>query len=219
MSYRNDAQPPLWRRVLFLDWHGVCSTSRFWHSILSQRSHPYHEEVKAVADRLFGQPPIMEQWMRGYACAHDVVADVEVTLDRRARPDFLLRRLIADCQRMPMDARVLDAMREATLTWQVAIATDNMDCLTTVLHRRLDLRNVIHAVLSSSDIGVLKAEAPQAFFGAWLDSRGLDFEDAVLVDDVVENCEAFESCGGRALHVGGPDDAAQVVRRLARRPL
>jgi FMN phosphatase YigB (HAD superfamily) len=216
----NDAQQPLWRRVLFLDWHGVCSTTRFWHSILSRRSHPYHEEVKTAADRLFGQQAVVERWMRGQAQSHDVVGEVDdIRLDRRANPDFLLRRLVADCQRMTMDGTVFEAVCEATVTWQVVIATDNMDCLTAVLHRRRDLRRVIHAVLSSSDIGVLKSEAPQAFFGAWLRDRGLDFDDAILVDDSLDNCRAFESCGGRALHVDCPEHAAQVVRSLAKRPL
>ena len=219
MSRLSDAQPPLWRRVLFLDWHGVCSTTRFWHSILGRSSHPYHDEVKAAADCLFGQQAVVERWMRGQARAHDVVSEVDVSLDRRANADFLLRRLIADCQRLPIDGQVFEAIREATVTWQVVIATDNMDCLTAVLHRRRDLRSVVHAVLSSSDIGVLKSEAPQAFFGAWLRSRELDFEDAVLVDDAVDNCAAFESCGGQALHVDCPDQAAHVVRGLARRPL
>ncbi|MGH3449253.1 MAG: hypothetical protein ACRDQW_00695, partial [Haloechinothrix sp.] len=78
---------------------------------------------------------------------------------------------------------------------------------------RRDLR-FADGLLSSSDLGVLKAEDPGRFFGPWLTSRGLGFDSAVLVDDNQDNCTAFQTHSGAAIHVTSPAQAAADLRAL-----
>jgi FMN phosphatase YigB (HAD superfamily) len=94
----------------------------------------------------------------------------------------------------------------------VAIATDNMDCFSAMLPSVHGLAGTFHAVLCSSDLGVLKAENPQAFFGPWLAEQGLAPSDAVLVDDAEANCARFEAFGGHAIRFHSTPQALGELR-------
>jgi hypothetical protein len=52
------------------------------------------------------------------------------------------------------------------------------------------------AIICSSEVRTLKAEDPQTFFGPFLQEHGLTFSDAALIDDRLDNCEAFAAAGG-----------------------
>jgi hypothetical protein len=40
------------------------------------------------------------------------------------------------------------------------------------------------------------AKDPHQFFGPFLEDHGLNFADAALIDDRLDNCEAFQAAGG-----------------------
>ena len=85
----------------------------------------------------------------------------------------------------------------------MVVATDNMDCFSDSLPRIRPLHGRVNGVLCSSDLGVLKAESPERFFGGWLKEHGLTPAQAVLVDDSRRNCDRFERFGGAAIHYDG----------------
>lgn len=213
---------PLWRRVLFVDWHGVASSDPFWMSIMSSVTHPLHSRLSKELKEIFqNNDSLIRAWMRGELRAENIIEMLDITLDKRFNDDYLMRKLIEDCKLMKVNSNLIDLLRQMRNHAFVVMATDNMDCF---LHyysmrtcgRRRQIRpsNQEHAyksfneavqtfddILCSSEIGVLKRENPIRFFGMWLRDHSLRFSDALLLDDVTKNCEAFRSVGGTAFEI------------------
>jgi hypothetical protein len=204
-------QLTLSRWVIFVDWHGVLSSAPFWHTILWNEQHPYHREIQHRTGELFSDRQLIDAWMRGRITTAQVLEQVQVQLDRRAGEDFLARRLLTDCRATPLADELTRTLYLLRSRAEVVIATDNADCFVEAARDRRDLR-FADGLLSSSDLGVLKAEDPARFFGPWLTTHGLGFESAVLVDDRHDNCAAFQSCGGTAIRVTNATQAAEDLR-------
>ena len=162
-----------------------------------------------VAHRLREWPN--RQLARGRHTAAEIVELLEIEQPHSARDDYFLRKLYHDCRTMPLHEPLIEALRYASASWNIVIATDNMDCLVSMARQRRDIRSFSDDLISSSEVGVLKAEDPAGFFGAWLDYHGLSFADAVLLDDGKANCQAFEEAGGISRYVRGPDEAVAAV--------
>lgn len=210
---RQHPRLPLWNRAVFVDWHGVLCDQVFWWSILSRARHPYHKEMMEASTRLFAAPsPKVTAWMRGELCADEVISTLGVKLDARCNDDYLLRRLAEDCRRMVFRAELLEPLYAARHITLVAVATDNVDRFVTAARGIARLGRLVDDILCSSDLGVLKADDPERFFGEWLERHGLTFSNALLVDDSVENCEMFEAHGGRAIQFTSSDQAVSAVR-------
>jgi hypothetical protein len=202
-----------YRRIIFIDWHGVVSTTPFWASILYSNTHPLRYRLRDKVAELFFRKAYVQDWMRGAISAAEVISDLNIHMDRRFRPDFLARRLHADCARMIVNIELLEALLMLAPKVPIVLATDNMDCFAHVLAsarsrpttrhpRQPELRDwagVFADVLCSSDIGTLKAEDTRTFFGTVLSAYGLGFSEALLIDDRADGCEAFRRCGGCAL--------------------
>jgi FMN phosphatase YigB (HAD superfamily) len=217
LRYRRDAldrQGRLWDRCVFVDWHGVLCEQPFWHSITENHLHQLRVTVADAVASLFGERrELVIDWMRGEIDSARVVDTLPDPSDGRCRPDFLYRRLHEDCAAMVIRIELVEALGNLPELTAVAIATDNMDCFSEMLPSIGGLAGTFHAALCSSDLGVLKAEDPEAFFGPWLAEQGLSACDAVLVDDAEANCARFEQFGGHAIRF---HDAAQAARELHR---
>lgn len=207
-------QVPLWRRVIFSDWHGVLSRDPFWTSIRRSAAHPLHAQLEAGMAGVFAsERNIANEWMKGLLSSDQVIAEMGIQLPPRFRDDFLARRLDLDCARMTVNVELFEVLREARAEAMVVVATDNMDCFARAFerarHRRrsrkreretlADWAIICDDIICSSQAGALKSEDPQAFFGPWLAAHGIGFADAVLIDDRADNCAAFTSQGGAAI--------------------
>jgi HAD superfamily hydrolase (TIGR01509 family) len=199
-----DTSLPIWTSCVFVDWHGVLSEEVFWKSILTNETHELNRSLERAVRDLFGaNEGLVENWMRGSVSMEQVVARLDVSLNRRYRADFLVRRLMADCRQMQPRSELLEPLRQRDANDRVlrTLATDNMDCFFSGAERLWKSPDrVFDGALCSSELGVLKAEDPQRFFGQWLEDHGLEPADALLVDDSAENCRAFERWGGTAVH-------------------
>lgn len=203
---------PLWRRVVFVDWFGVLSTSLFWHSILDNPSHPYYQRLRHASEALFTfNADVVRAWMRGEVSAETIISCLRIDLDRRSKPDFLLRRLHKDCHNTLYRAELLRAIRIAVDSAYIVIATDNMDCFCRQIQQIPGVMDCVDDILSSSNLGVLKMEDVGAFFGPWLSDHDLSFEASLLIDDNAKTCDAFRSRGGAAVMFRSADDALVEV--------
>ena len=206
---------PFWNRAVFIDWHGVLSSRPFWYSLRDARlKHTVGSSVLRESRSLFGDNHLVRAWMKGHVDSDTIVSRMRLESDARVGDDFALRRLFDDCYRMPIDPAVIDLARYARQVAQVAIATDNMDCFYAGAVRRIDLTKEFDGILCSSELGVLKAEDTSRFFGGWLAARGLQFAEAVLIDDDAGNCAAFRARGGSAIHFSGPNAVGTARRAL-----
>jgi FMN phosphatase YigB (HAD superfamily) len=207
-------QLPLSGRVIFSDWHGVLSRDPFWVSIRGSAAHPLHAQLEAGMAGVFAsERGTANEWMKGLLSSSEVIAEMGIQLDKRFRDDFLARRLDIDCARMSVNADLFEVLRAMRAEAMVVIATDNMDCFARAFEqarrgRRRRARGretladwavICDDIICSSDVAALKADDPRLFFGAWLDRHGMQFGDAVLIDDRADNCTAFTECGGRAI--------------------
>jgi FMN phosphatase YigB (HAD superfamily) len=206
---------PLWSKAVFVDWYGVLSHTPLWSSILEDHDHQHHNRLSVGVKGLFASSLLIDAWMRGARSSADVVPLLDLDFDRRHKPDFLLRRLHADCRLMEPDEQRLNALESLRPRILLAIATDNMDCVLEHALSRKRVRRRVDDVLCSSEMGVLKREDPVRFFGPWLMRHGLDFAEALLIDDAADNCAAFESAGGTALTVGEWSSTVASVERWA----
>ena len=104
-----------------------------------------------------------------------------------------------------------------------------MDCFARAFeharHRRRRLKQeretladwavVCDDIICSSQAGALKSEAPQTFFGPWLDAHGVGLTDAALIDDRTDNCAAFSGQGGTAIQWKmGTNDISDITTQL-----
>lgn len=208
-------QIPLSGRVVFVDWHGVLSRDPFWVSIRQSATHPLRDQLEAnLADIFSRENTTANEWMKGLLSSEQVIAAMDISLDRRFRDDFLARRLYIDCARMTVNVELVEVLRNIKATALVVVATDNMDCFATTFsrirsrgrrHRRgrsttlVDWALICDDIICSSDVAALKSEDPVGFFHPWLTQYGLSFTDAVLIDDRADNCAAFQQQGGATL--------------------
>ncbi len=191
---------PIVERILFVDWNGVLSHDPFWWSILSSARHPYRGDFKGFVSNIFAAPDHVEAWMRGSLESADVLRKAGPPNPPRANGDYVMRRLVDDCRRMPMDQEVLQLVRRLRTAECLAIlATDNMDCFYSAALRRSDFGREFDGILCSSEVGVLKREDPDRFFAGPLAAAGVSIDQAVLVDDSEQNCDAFRAAGGSAV--------------------
>jgi hypothetical protein len=130
---------------------------------------------------------------------------------------------------MKVNVDLFEVLRKIKAQGSVVLATDNMDCFArTFDHVRARTRRVkpesetladwaiiCDDIICSSDVGALKAEDPIGFFGAWLTANGLQFGDAVLIDDRADNCAAFAGQGGTPIQYKmTTNDVTEVVESL-----
>jgi len=224
-------QVPLSGRVIFSDWHGVLSRDPFWVSIRSSATHPLHAQLEAGMAGVFASERTANDWMTGLLSSGQVIAEMGIQLDKRFRDDFLARRLDVDCAKMQVNADLFEVLRAMRAEAMVVIATDNMDCFSRAFaeargrrRRRAAERETLadwaiicDDIICSSDVAALKADDPRAFFGTWLDQHGMQFADAVLIDDRADNCTAFTNCGGTAIRWKmGTDDVNDATAALKR---
>ncbi len=225
-------QLPLWRRVVFVDWHGVLSRDPFWISIRESAKHPLRPQLEAGLAEVFArESAIANEWMKGLLSSDQIIAAMDIQLGRRYRDDFLARRLDVDCARMKVNVGLFELLRNVKAQASVVLATDNMDCFArTFDHARARRRKpkaesetladwavICDDIICSSEVGALKAEDPIRFFGSWLSDHDLTFADAALIDDRADNCAAFASQGGTPVQYkmtsGDVNDVFEALNR------
>lgn len=211
---------PLWPKVIFVDWNGVLCQDVYWSSIANNPKHPYHTRINDSRRRLFTeQRALVNAWQKGQISSKDVISSLNVRLDGRCREDYLLRRLERDCRKMPADRTLLSVLSSAARSCYVVLATDNVDSFFEQLDFKPELHSVLHGVLCSSALGVLKGEDVVRFFQPWLDSHRLTFADALLLDDSPQICGAFRAAGGSAIQFTSVSEAMRPLKRwLAAEP-
>lgn len=208
---------PIFDAIVFFDWFGTLSTSRFWDGITQARRHALRKPLIARLQELFTlEKQTVGLWMRGYLTDAEIVNSLNVALPRNYRQDYLQRALHRDCRASGMRPGMTALVRELRKQVVVAVATDNMDCFLAAAPTVLRNEARVDAILSSSKRRVLKSEDPQRFFAPMFQATGLAWSEAVLVDDCARTCTVFRELGGRAYHF---TTVQRLLGELRRDPL
>ncbi len=205
-----------WNKVIFVDWHGVLSLDPFWMSIIHNEEHPLHSSLSEAVRYLFAEnDSLVRDWMRGNITTSQIVDSLQIEANPEFPPDYLARKSVDDCQLMRVNSQLILLLQSAQQTGTaIVLATDNMDCFHDAILRarqqspRLKetkttsffaTARLFDDVLCSSTQRILKSEDPRRFFEHWLSSHALDFNNALLLDDLKINCSAFHDAGGTAV--------------------
>ncbi|ATL70050.1 HAD family hydrolase [Nocardia terpenica] len=200
---------------VFFDWYNTLSRAQFWDSILTNDRHPVAAPLRGALEELFrGRKDYVGAWMRGAVSDTDVIDTLNITLPTRYRDDYLLRELLRDCRNAPVDPDMADIVRSLRRHAFLAVASDNMDCFVQASPKILSGELAIDELIVSSEVGSLKKESPQRFFGPTLERYGLQPANAILIDDCADTCQRFRDWGGHALHYTEPARLRTEIRRL-----
>jgi FMN phosphatase YigB (HAD superfamily) len=183
-------------KVVFVDWHGVLSSRPFWSSLKGEERRQLH--LAKLIPEIF-QSYLVDLWMCGETSTAGVLRSAGVAESDIHR---LTTAVFRECQTARPRQDLMKEIRSMRQRSLVVLASDNMDCFSQAIKIRSNLSSIFDDYLVSSDLGVLKAQ-PIDFFGPWLEASGLQFEQAVLIDDSLENCRAFEAVGGKAIVFDG----------------
>lgn len=211
-KYQFQIALPFYHGVIFVDWHGVLCDKMFWHSILSKQSHRLHTRLKAKSEVLFRtKKEIVRDWMRGELNSQEVLRELGIQLPKQYSNKYLHRKLYRDCRETGFDAELLEFLQNFRSRYFVVLATDNMDCFFESLEQIKGLLDGVDFVLCSSELGVLKSDGVQKFFGPWLEAHRLNFKQAVLIDDSEDTCLAFREAGGISVLYRGVVDVKNAL--------
>jgi len=180
---------------IFVDWHGVLSADRFWHSL------PPDSGAWPCIDALFADQQLIDRWMLGQVRSAEVIREAFPTEIQTE----MLASLLRDCRTMRIDQELLHGLDVLTAQADFFIATDNMDCFADSIHSRPEIA-LFDDVLCSCRLGALKSSTAE-FFGPTLAAKNSTWSQALLIDDDHANCEHFRRQGGTAIRFRSSDQA------------
>jgi FMN phosphatase YigB (HAD superfamily) len=231
MDLINQLMLPFWNKVIFVDWHGVMSNSKCWNSIIYNKKHPLQESLFNAYSTLFmKEKDKVTAWMKGNLKSMDIIDDFNISSSDKRFKDinkYLNKKLESDCLNMTLNDGLVKILKHFSNKAFIVLATDNMDyfyknvikCKKKISSASVEDDLTFHFVtyfdhvLCSSQIGVLKSENSDVFFGNWLKQYNLTFENALLIDDSEKNCMKFKERGGKAYRIKNWNDDDNILYR------
>jgi|SRR6185312_3378004 len=188
---------PMKDRVIFVDWFGVLSNEVFWQKYLDNSTSKWHNKIAVIKDKIFSNKYLVEEWMKGNYTYEDILNIIEPNLSVYEKK-VLKNSVNSYCSNLILNESLVAILKNASRSAFIVLATDNMDCFFNCLFALPQL-GLFDSILSSNNLGILKKEDPERFFGQWLKNHNIPFENAILVDDSILNCREFKKHGGSYL--------------------
>lgn len=191
-------------KVLFIDWDGTLSRSRFWSR---WRDNPDDTRYASIQKVLFNDDNgsrLVNDWMRGLVTYAKVLHYVSDTTG--ISYDQLVSELRYSAENMEfIDAdsvNVIQKLRNAGI--KVVIATDNMDTFRHWTVPALGLESLFDGFIVSDTRGALKtdmhSDGTSIFFDHYLSQSMAAPHETVLIDDNLKT-KIVEQLGMNFLHV------------------
>lgn len=189
-------------RVIFIDWDGTLSVSKFWEQF-EQPDHPLNLYFSKIQAALFSpSAPLAEMrdaWGRGSYSAEQIVNELSkiIALDQ----DTILRELRESCQSMVFVTNEIPTLIQQIRSKgpKVVIATDNMDTFSRWTTPALKLSEHFDGVLNSANVKALKSDLDPSgnslFFKDYLEENHLSPQECLIIDDSQNNQGPLSSFG------------------------
>lgn len=204
-------------KILFIDWDGTLSNSRFWERwSLSSENIPKYELIQKV---LFHDAQnLLHDWMCGWV---PMVTVVEYVSRSTGIPyEELLDELRYSCENMKfIDVDVIDHVQKIRQKgMKVLIATDNMDTFRHWTMPALKINDYFDGTLISDTRGALKvqshADGTSMFFNHFFTQNNIKPQESVLIDNSLNN-KSVEKFGMNFLHVNEETPLTKHLSRFA----
>lgn len=204
--------------VIFIDWDGTLSRSRFWEQWAND---PIRKKDNQLIQERFFQttPEMLETWMRGALNTEAIVEEIARRTGLEAK--VLLSGLQESCKQMKLlDSTALDLIVKVRKQgMKVVIATDNMDTFTRWTVPALQLHHYFDDILNSHFLKALKKDKKEdgtsAFFGGYLQKYSIEPGRSVLIDDSSRNV-VVEEFGMGYVKVGQDVTVTSILGELLR---
>src|SRR5690348_9680988 len=136
------------RKVIFFDWDGTISMSRFWQQ-LENPNHSHHGILQFTDNLLFGEnKDLVRSWMVGSVTSEEVVQ--EISKISGIDENIIFSELELSCRSMkPVASNLFELIARVRAKSIVSIATDNMDTFTRWTIPSLNLEKHFDGVLNS----------------------------------------------------------------------
>lgn len=187
------------RKVIFIDWDGTVSNSRFWHRWIGTERYELIQRVLFTKEQ-----DLLNDWMTGFVSFATVLKYVESQTGIPYKE--LEEELIYSSEHMdfinPKTIELISKLRNKGV--KAVIATDNMDVFRHWTVPALQLEQLFDGILVSDTRGALKSHlyenGTSKFFHYYLTQNNLQAKDTVLIDNSID-AQLVETFGMNFLHV------------------
>ena len=200
-------------KVLFVDWDGTLSNSRFWERWQTDPEHSVKYQL--IQKALFtDSQDLLRGWMKGYRTVSNVLAYVaDVT---GLSYEELMSELQYSCEHMTLIGaelyHLIQSIRDNGIA--VVIATDNMDTFSRWTVPALRLEDKFDGIILSADRGAMKADAyadgTSQFFTHYFLNTGIKPDETVLIDNSLNN-KIVEKFGMQFQHVNNQTPLSSLL--------
>lgn len=194
-------------KVVFIDWNGTLSSSKFWGHL--EKSNTSDKKLfEKINKTLFSElRHLIKPWMKGEINSECVVKDVSEKSGIEYKVVF--DEFVRGCEQMEYvtESCLNKIQRIKDKGIKVVIATDNMDSFLrwTVPAMRLDL--IFDEILDSFTLKALKNDfdnnGESLFFSKYFKENGLLKGDCLLIDDSEDKENKIQNYGIDYLRITG----------------
>lgn len=199
-------------KVIFIDWDGTLSNSRFWQRWIGTSEYDRIQQV------LFGEDTEHTRlWMTGFMTYNQVLRHVESNTG--IAYEELASELEYSARHMKyIDGTTIDLIQKLRKNGiKVVIATDNMETFRLWTVPELKLENLFDGILTSDTRGALKTEysdnGTSKFFSHYLTQSDIHAGESVLIDNSLD-IKIVENFGIDFLHVNESTSLVDHLKRL-----
>ena len=186
--------------------YGFTLSSEYYFNV----PHPDIHNWKTLIQRLvFSNNEFCEDWMRGKRNLEDVAALLAVETQQSS--EAIVPYLRRGCMKLKENPAVIKFARElSTNGIQIAMVTGNFDMFNQVVVPYHGYDQLFPVILNSYDYGETDKTIlwPKAFSAL---GDGIDYCNALLVEDGKKNIELFRKAGGFAIEYTNDKEFARAV--------
>jgi len=205
-------------KVIFIDWDGTLSSSRFWGRWNESPKHS--SKYNLLQDVLFTSDEgkiLLKDWMTGVKSYSNII-DYASNITNIPYGD-LEEELRYSAENMKfIDKNTLGLIEKLKACGiKVVIATDNMDTFSKWTVPAMKLESRFDDILVSDTLNAMKThispEGVSLFFNDYLSRQGIEANQSVLIDDNL-NTKTVEQCGINFLHVNKAESLTLHLKRI-----
>lgn len=174
-------------KIVFLDWNGTLSTSKFWGH-LEKSNEDDKRLFQKIDGMLFGElNHLIKPWMRGEIKSENVIKE----LSSKIRIDYqkIFNEFVRGCEEMEyVTDKCIEFINKIKISGtRVIIATDNMDSFIRWTVPALELKSVFDDILDSYTLKALKNDFDEKgnslFFDKFMRVNKINKGESILIDD------------------------------------